>query len=643
MYPKQALVKVHQLAWRDSRNCSGKSVKYQVINLPEKHKAAATLKKTLRKITGLSLFYRDDCQFRPTALLMYLTELKEAVYGPEPEKETDEDGHEKGTGTESGVQEQQQAKPEFSGSSDSASASTSTNATAGRKKQEIHVPETTLRGAHRKVEGLYQLVVFLEAEFHTYFAHYNKLLQEHRMMFDYLHMYFKKEQSVCFKAQDGTGLVGGEVTLADYRHGFCSSYFLIRVKTMNTDGKKFFHSEETVRIHEFEDFKNLEDLSVKRITEQSPQYQTLKARGAKFQKYALGSHYLAYTTLLYYRTWCSAIKYRAIGRCMVDFTSFDKLNPEYHTVRNNDEDEDAENEMTELPESKWWMCGTTLRGFSFACKKWGELVVEHLHEIQYDDKAYEQLVLAPERKTLIKSLVQNYQGSFKDIIEGKGGGCIFLLHGPPGVGKTLTAEAISELLRKPLYSVTVGELGTTISELEDKLRNILEVACYWDAVILLDEADIFLERRSDNDIHRNAMVGIFLRLLEYHNGVMFLTTNRVRRFDEAFHSRISIALHYEAHTRDSRAAIWRNLLQHAGLATDKLDIARLAAHDINGRQIKNVIRLSQTVVKDKAVQLDTKLFETNIQLTSAFLTDATSPDNASTDLGDKESQLKSDI
>jgi len=60
----------------------------------------------------------------------------------------------------------------------------------------------------------------------------------------------------------------------------------------------------------------------------------------------------------------------------------------------------------------------------------------------------------------------------------------------------------------------VGELGTTINELEDKLRNILEVACHWDAVILLDEADIFLEKRTDNDIQRNAMVGIFLRLLE---------------------------------------------------------------------------------------------------------------------------------
>jgi hypothetical protein len=41
-------------------------------------------------------------------------------------------------------------------------------------------------------------------------------------------------------------------------------------------------------------------------------------------------------------------------------------------------------------------------------------------------------------------------------------------------------------------------------------------------------ADIFLERRSENSIHRNALVSVFLRLLEYHQGILFLTTNRGR-------------------------------------------------------------------------------------------------------------------
>lgn len=60
--------------------------------------------------------------------------------------------------------------------------------------------------------------------------------------------------------------------------------------------------------------------------------------------------------------------------------------------------------------------------------------------------------------------------------------------------------------------------------------------------MLLDEADVFLERRVNNDIKRNAMVGVFLRLLEYHQGILFLTTNRVSTFDDAFNSRISVKM-----------------------------------------------------------------------------------------------------
>lgn len=78
--------------------------------------------------------------------------------------------------------------------------------------------------------------------------------------------------------------------------------------------------------------------------------------------------------------------------------------------------------------------------------------------------------------------------------------------------------------------------------LEWRLKEVLDIVYSWDAVLLLDEADVFLERRKDNDVNRNAMVGVFLRLLEYHQGILFLTTNRVESFDDAFNSRISIKL-----------------------------------------------------------------------------------------------------
>jgi len=198
---------------------------------------------------------------------------------------------------------------------------------------------------------------------------------------------------------------------------------------------------------------------------------------------------------------------------------------------------------------------------------------------------------------LVKSLVEHSSESFNDIITGKGGGCIFLLHGPPGCGKTLTAESIAELLKRPLYSVSVGELGVDPDDLEERLRQILDMASAWDAVVLIDEADIFLEARDEHDIERNAMVGIFLRLLEYHQGVLFLTTNRVKCFDEAFFSRISVSLEYAPLDVHDRTQIWFTLLEAANIKLYQADHKSLASHELNGRQIKNVIRLSQSLAK----------------------------------------------
>lgn len=104
---------------------------------------------------------------------------------------------------------------------------------------------------------------------------------------------------------------------------------------------------------------------------------------------------------------------------------------------------------------------------------------------------------------------------------------IAVLHGPPGTGKTLTAEGISELLKCPLYMASAGELGTDSRFLEAELQKILDTCHAWGAILLLDEADVFLEKRNMHDIQRNALVSIFLRQLEYFQGILFLTTNRV--------------------------------------------------------------------------------------------------------------------
>ena len=83
-------------------------------------------------------------------------------------------------------------------------------------------------------------------------------------------------------------------------------------------------------------------------------------------------------------------------------------------------------------------------------------------------------------------------GTLLTSCSGKGRGLVAVLHGPPGTGKTLTAEGIAELLKRPLYMVSTGELGTRPDQLETELNKILDVAHSWGAVLLLDEADVFL-------------------------------------------------------------------------------------------------------------------------------------------------------
>ena len=75
--------------------------------------------------------------------------------------------------------------------------------------------------------------------------------------------------------------------------------------------------------------------------------------------------------------------------------------------------------------------------------------VDLLSAIEWQDDAFDQLVLPSSQKALIKGLVESHRGpneedEFDDFIMGKGRGLIINLFGPPGVGKTLSAEATSE-------------------------------------------------------------------------------------------------------------------------------------------------------------------------------------------------------
>lgn len=71
---------------------------------------------------------------------------------------------------------------------------------------------------------------------------------------------------------------------------------------------------------------------------------------------------------------------------------------------------------------------------------------------------------------------------------------------------------------------------------------------------------MYTERRSKQDVARNKLVSVFLRKLEYCEGIMFLTTNRVSDFDEAILSRIHLMLKYHELGVSVRCQIWERML-----------------------------------------------------------------------------------
>ena len=106
------------------------------------------------------------------------------------------------------------------------------------------------------------------------------------------------------------------------------------------------------------------------------------------------------------------------------------------------------------------------------------------------------------------------------------------------------------------------------------------------------------------DQKQNAIVSVFLRMLEYYDGILILTTNRVGTFDEAFKSRIHLALRYKNLDEEQRVEIWRNFIRRLAKTRERIDISdlelnvnKLARVELNGRQIRNVITLARYLAR----------------------------------------------
>ncbi|KAF3768063.1 P-loop containing nucleoside triphosphate hydrolase protein, partial [Cryphonectria parasitica EP155] len=280
---------------------------------------------------------------------------------------------------------------------------------------------------------------------------------------------------------------------------------------------------------------------------------------------------------------------------------------------------EIQTEDNELKDKELLIMASAVPGYVLRDRTWGinpaEKIIAPDDDSSDDDdhSAFGRLVLPKGHKEMVLSLIsqhfrnkasQKYQEEQVDIVRGKGMGLIILLHGAPGVGKTTTAEGVAERFHKPLFQITCGDLGSDAAAVESSLQTNFALANRWDCILLLDEADVFLAERRREDFTRNGLVAVFLRVLEYYSGILFLTTNRIGDFDEAFASRIHMSLYYPPLDEISTSKVFKLNLgmirarygeKGKKIKIDEVEIMHLVGHywrhnskaRWNGRQIRN--------------------------------------------------------
>ncbi|RYP47914.1 hypothetical protein DL768_006110 [Monosporascus sp. mg162] len=241
---------------------------------------------------------------------------------------------------------------------------------------------------------------------------------------------------------------------------------------------------------------------------------------------------------------------------------------------------DRHSPSREISPEQLFCCPPRVLGYALKQKTWVQLLVKHLDTPNEADvnTFRNKLQLDLDAKDLISKSVFAHAKARKrengvskgldDFAPEKGRGLVIMLYGQPGVGKTLTAESVAQMTGKPLLSVGVSDIGIEGDKVEMNLQKIFALAGIWEAVLLFDEADVFLEARGegDNDLRRNAMVS-------------------------------DLAIKFTELRPEQKISIFTSFLEqlsNKGLIDNLKDLESWVRkdgkrYDFNGRQIRNVI------------------------------------------------------
>jgi SpoVK/Ycf46/Vps4 family AAA+-type ATPase len=226
---------------------------------------------------------------------------------------------------------------------------------------------------------------------------------------------------------------------------------------------------------------------------------------------------------------------------------------------------------------------------------------EKLDKAVLDDKIRHEIVSVLKQHENKHKIFTEW--GLEDTIE-YGKGMTFLFHGPPGTGKTWTAQCIAKAIGQELMTISSAEIQS--QEPGGAERNIQNAfaAAKKGKVLFLDECDSLITARSMVGMILGAEINTLLTEIEKFEGILILATNRIDTLDEALERRIGLIVEFKNPNFEQRQKIWEKLLPKKLPLGKCVDLEKLASFNLTGGQIKNVLlQAARTAVADDEKQV----------------------------------------
>ncbi len=366
---------------------------------------------------------------------------------------------------------------------------------------------------------------YIEEEYSSTTANLDSLLKHERITYDLLWALFKPNSTIYSENNLLREPQASRFISCSYRESTeQGKWFQIDDMILHHDGDVLGWGFPTIKIPSFEGDRKISTLPAYPLEFHSDPNKVrslLLQRGKKYLDIVDNPKCMEYHGLAVYQDKTmdklEEKRFFATGRIMTDPVTFRSMNPNASNLLGPGVYTEESIDRGLLSDEDIVLCNHRIQGFAFTQKRWGAFAVSLMTDVFWDTAAFDKLILEDKKRRMISLLVKSHrtdEGSFDDVIKGKGKGLVGLLSGSPGVGKTLTAEVVAEFSQRPLYTVSAGELGTTVSNVDNQLGMVLDITRRWGCVLLIDEADVFLHKRGDAELERNALVSVFLRRLE---------------------------------------------------------------------------------------------------------------------------------